>query len=114
MLWTNPSPTGGFGAVKVLLDLSNYDGVLIQSSLSVYSGLIGVAEPNTFSFVAKGKTARIFGAEQATKLATGITTRLATVSDDGVTFTYGYFPNSGETDGGFCVPDYIYGVKISF
>ena len=112
-MWTNPNPTGGFSAQTVPLDLSSYDGVLIQSSVTIYTGA-GVHEPNTFSFVPKGKTARIFGSQQATSLKDEITTRLATVSDTGVTFTSGYFPNSGATDGGFCVPDYIYGVKISF
>lgn len=111
LLWTNPSPLSAFAAQTLSLDLSKYDGVLIESSLSTASTLDGFRMP---VFVPKDGNEYYVEAGQskvvppASNIGATIYLRLVTVTDFGVTFSTGYAgPSSTNTS--VCIPYRIYG-----
>lgn len=113
LLWTNPSPTSAFGAQTLALDLKDYDGVLIQCNYTASTNHNNaLPAPNSYSFIAKGTTARLAGVANDTSTSSPITGRVATVADDGITFTSGIKLDGTATYDTNCVPCYIWGVNL--
>ena len=111
LLWTNPSPLSNFAAQTLALDLSNYEGVLIESLINTASTLDGFRMP---VFVPKDGNEYYVEAGQlkvvppASNLGATIYARFVTVTDSGVTFSTGYAGPS-TTGASLCIPYRIYG-----
>lgn len=114
LLWTNPSPssTSGFPAQTLSLDLSKYDGVLIESLNNTSSTLDGFRMP---VYVPKDGVQHYVEAGQsrvvppASNFSATIYLRLVTVTDSGITFSIGYAGPS-TTGATLCIPYRIYGI----
>lgn len=113
LLWTNPSPlsTSGFPAQTLSLDLSKYEGVLIESLVNTNSTLDGFRMP---VYVPKDGVQKYVEGGQlkvvppASNFVATIYARLVTVTDSGITFSIGY---AGATTGNaLCIPYRIYGL----
>lgn len=115
LLWTNPSPlsASGFSAQTLSLDLSKYEGVLIESLINTNSTLDGFRMP---VYVPKDGVQKYVEAGQlkvvppASNFGTTAYTRLVTVTDTGITFSIGY-AGASTTSNAACIPYRIYGVR---
>lgn len=114
LLWTNPSPlsSAGFAAQTLSLDLSKYEGVLIESLINTNSTLDGFRMP---VYVPKDGVQKYVEAGQlkvvppASNFGATIYSRLVTVTDSGITFSTGYAGPS-TTNNTACIPYRIYGL----
>lgn len=106
LLWTNESPSTGFAAQTISLDLSSYKLVLIPFRIT--TGAAGAEIQNSIFVV--GETA---SATSAFAINRG---REVTVTTSGVTFEqgYGFATYANGTKGnanGNLIPQKIYGIK---
>lgn len=103
LLWTNSSPTTNFNAQTIELDLTNYDGVIVEfastvrETLGVYTSRIKVAK-NVSGAIGGGFTTSTFG------VARGVTS----VTNSGVVFNDAHASNK---DNSYMIPIKIYGYK---
>lgn len=108
LLWTNPSPTSAFAGQKIQIDLSKYDGVIVEFNVAK-----SVSQLLTRAYIRKDDTSVYTGgggyyspSETANAASRA---RSISVSDDGVTIGKGY---TNATDNGSCIPTKIYGINI--
>lgn len=100
LLWTNPSIHTDFNPQTVTLDLTSYDGVIIEFNTDNTGGALGTR-------VKSGKTS--IGAGFTSINKDGSFSRNFVISNSGVVFDNGYL-NSNPSPG-HCVPIKIYGYK---
>ena len=108
LLWTNPSSAAMADGYTVTLDLTKYEGVIIDSFPNGWNRIgwgIGWKHFNTsvdleygiFEFKSYGRRAYM---------------RSFTVSDTGIRFGQGADGDSGNQATGVCIPHHIWGIKI--
>lgn len=102
LLWENPSPTSGFAAQTVSVDLRNWDWISItykfnSSTTNLVSSVVAVGRDIVLSAPNLGST--MYDAR-----------RTATTSTTGVAFGQGYRNTTGTAGAGYAVPFAIYGV----
>lgn len=110
LLWSNASPTSGFAAQTISLDLSGYDFVAIQHRWGT------TVEDYHFSIVGKSKKTHLKQLENASYANVILTSRGVTVTNTGVTFEAGYSKtiyssSSGGSQATSLIPVAIYGLK---
>ena len=110
LLWTNPSPTANFAAQTVSLDLSGYEGVLVEFYATVSTQKLCARE-----YVKKGES-YIGSGVKSTYNASGnletnslYTRGILHVDDNGIEFSVGM--NGTSTANQVMIPTKIYGVK---
>lgn len=104
LLWTNPSPTSSFSAQTVSINLSDYDVLFICH----YSDYAQNPRPQRVVSVAL----KSYGYGMLVDGSNLWPRRNVVVTNTGVQFTDAVA--NGSTSNGFCVPQYIYGLKMSF
>ena len=103
LLWTNSTPTTNFSAKTVQLDLSNYDGVIVEFASTVretiggFSSRIKVAK-NVSGAIGGGFTTETFGVART----------VTSVTNSGVVFNDAHASN---TDNSYMIPIHIYGYR---
>lgn len=98
LLWENPKPTSGFTPQTVTLNLTEYNGVIVE---------FGRSDANIVTRVKANKNeSEPFGAGV---YYDGSKTRNFNVTDSGVTFKSGYSDSS--SDNTFIIPTKIYGYR---
>lgn len=102
LLWTNPSPTSAFSAQTVSLDLSGYDAVLVECTLTN-----SATSAHITGILLVGYAGNITGEGAGTN--NYIYVRNADVQATGLTFGTGY--RSGTASTSYCIPFRIYGIK---
>ena len=107
LLWANPSPTSVFAAQTVALDLSDYDFFVV----SAFRTNDYATTPTFSGIIPKGVLAVIYGSEAG---QANIYSRKITFSDSGVEFSTGYATGSTANSTADCIPDKIYGIKMSY
>lgn len=102
LLWTNSSPTSNFSGKTVSLDLSTYDGVIVEYSTTV--------RETVGNFISRVKCAKnqslACGGGFITNI--GIARNIVKVTDDGVQFGDAY---AASVDNQYLIPINIYGYK---
>lgn len=101
LLWTNSNTSTAFSAQKVTIDLSNYDGVIIEFK-TISGELISTVK------LSKTESINNFGAGN-TSSANSESRNIASIDNTGVTFSVGYLNNSA--DATRVIPNKIYGYK---
>ena len=106
LLWTNPNPGSKFSGQTIPLDLTNYDGVIIEFNVanSVNSLL-------TRAYIKKSDGSQYLSAgglyNPSNAKSRG---RTVSVSNTGIVLGNGY---TDATDNGACIPIKIYGTNLS-
>lgn len=100
LLWTNPSIHTNFAPQTVTLDLTSYDGVIIEFNTDGTGGALGTR-------IKSGKTS--IGAGFTSVNKDGSFSRNCVISNSGVVFDNGYL--NSNTSPGHCIPVKIYGYK---
>mgnify|MGYP006994482363 CR=1 FL=1 len=100
LLWTNPSIHTDFAPQTVTLDLTSYDGVIIEFNTDGTAGALGTR-------VKSSKTS--IGAGFTSVNKEGSFSRNYVVSNSGVVFDTGY--SNSNVSPGHCIPVKIYGYK---
>lgn len=106
LLWTNPNPGSKFSGQTIPLDLTNYDGVIIEFNVanSVNSLL-------TRAYIKKSDGSQYLSVgglyNQSNAKSRG---RTVSVSNTGIVLGNGY---TDATDNGACIPIKIYGTNLS-
>lgn len=100
LLWTNPSIHADFNPQTVTLDLTSYDGVIIEFNTDGTAGAVG-------TIVKSGKTSIGAGFTSIHKELSY--SRNYVVSNSGVVFDNGY--SNSNLSPGHCIPIKIYGYK---
>lgn len=100
LLWENPNPKLDFAPQKVTIDLSEYDGCIIEFNADASATLLGTR-------IKSGKTS--IGGGFTSVNADGSFSRTSVIASDGVTFNAGYL--NGNISNGHCIPAKIYGYK---
>lgn len=111
LLWENASPTSGFEAQTVSVDLSEYDEAEIY-----FRG----TSSNSFELSFKATIGKAIACQRITDIANSnqlyIASRNAAITSTGVSFEDGYYKGTTATSAGavnntVCVPIKIYGIK---
>lgn len=100
LLWQNPSIHTNFTPQKVTLDLTSYDGVIIEFNADGSGGALGTR-------IKSDKTS--IGAGFTSVNKDGSFSRNCIISNSGVEFDNGYLNSA--TSPGHCIPIKIYGYK---
>lgn len=106
LLWTNDNPSSNFPGQTITLDLTNYDGVIIEFNVakSVNSLL-------TRAYITKNDNSQYLSVgglyNPSNAKSRG---RTISVNNNGITLGNGY---TDATDNGACIPIKIYGVHLS-
>ena len=103
LVWQNPAPSSDFSAKTVLIDLSDYDMVMIEAKMST-SG-----SSRSEHFVRVGQMAIMSMPNLAGSAYTY--KRQATVGTNGLTFTTGYRNTTDNSGNSYLIPLCIYGIK---
>ena len=108
LLWTNPSPSSSFAAQTVALDLSEYNLILVQflraTNTTSFRG-------TDISIVGSASTGIIGGVDSVNS---SVLSRSYESTTNGVTFALGRANNESSSDSAWCIPTYIYGIKMSY
>ena len=109
LLWTNPSPTAGFGAQTVPVSLTDYDGVIIKFrkndtvSYYIYVPKTTITSDNSPAVVNPGSNYW---------LPNSASVRIVTaISNSGITFARGRWADDSGYNDNVLKPLQIYGVK---
>lgn len=108
LLWTNQSPTSSFAAQTVALDLSGYDAVLVEFSLSAGGSIV---KPNIYF---KGHGIYLDYTPWPNGTTVNLAGRTMEVTASGVIFGSGLAMAQGSAQTNIdnrYVPLYIYGIK---
>lgn len=106
LLWTNPNPGSKFSGQTIPLDLTNYDGVIIEFNVanSVNSLL-------TRAYIKKSDGSQYLSAGGVYNPSNAKSRgRTVSVSNTGIVLGNGY---TDATDNGACIPIKIYGTNLS-
>ena len=101
LLWTNSSPTNEFSPQKISLDLSNYDGVIIEvSNGTTHSNgcLAKIPKDNPLTL-----------GTGVTESVNAISRNITAIDNTGITFDAG--KNGGDVANQFMIPVNIWGYK---
>ena len=111
LLWTNPSPGSAFTAQTLLLDLSQYDAVIIRCIWSYRYPGDNQKLYNIFNYVPKDGNAHWITSSLGSGNTANLFGRTASVTNEGITFSLaGYATYSGgATDTTSIIPTEIYG-----
>lgn len=101
LLWTNPSPTSEFAAKTVSVDLTNYEGVIVE-----YEESTSISEIISRVYCKRNENIR-FGCGYT--FDSSARSRNLSINDNGVTFSDAYIQT--EKNNTYLVPVKIYGVK---
>ena len=101
LLWTNSNPSSNFAAQKVSIDLSNYDGVIIEFRSKRDNKLLNITK------LGKNELVENFGSGNTNNESR--TRNINAIDDTGITFSDGYL--NGIANSGHVIPNKIWGYR---
>lgn len=106
LLWTNPSPTSAFAGKTISIDLSNYDLIIIDhyTNNAVGSDTQQHMQQILLKEVGQGFLISGFNYYQRRKVSL--------IDNTGITFGGGWY--IAQADNSVCIPQKIYGIKMSY
>lgn len=108
LLWVNPSPTSGFDAQTISLNLAEYEEFIIEFFATTRTDISYGKNIVTRVYAKKDDDFSYFGG--GTYLSTGPSVRNFSINDNGITFELAYV-NGGYTYNNWIIPTKIYGLK---